>query len=146
MPFSKKEEIIKRRSLVAEMYLKGYFQADIAKKLGVTQQQVSQDLKVIYKNWKNSAVRNFDELKDRELVKIDNLETTYWQAWEGSKKEGSSVGDARFLQGIQWCVAKRCEILGVNSPQEIKNVTTITDQDRKEIIDELVEAQKKAKQ
>ena len=32
-----------------------------------------------------------------------------------SRREGQS-GDPRYLAGVQWCINKRCEIVGVNAP------------------------------
>lgn len=28
-------------------------------------------------------------------------------------------GDPRFLQGVQWCIDKRCKILGIDAPQKL---------------------------
>ena len=131
----KKEAVAERRADVADMYLKGYFMADIAKKWKVSISQISLDLKIIYKLWLQSSIRDFNELKNRELIKIDNLEKEYWKAWEKSKEDYEkqkkeykeaklqklnkeeiiSFGDPRYLQGVQWCINKRCEILGVNA-------------------------------
>jgi hypothetical protein len=89
--------------------------------------------------WKESTVSMIDSHKSIELQKVNNLEATYWEGWERSKalqkaktktktavKEGDklglsreetqereSPGDPRFLTGIQWCVDKRCELLGI---------------------------------
>lgn len=145
MPQRKKEQVLLRRKEVADLYLKGWFQADIAEKVGVTQQQVSNDLKVIYRMWRSSSIRDFDEMKDRELIKIDKLELTYWNAWtrslelqkkekkkyrnaeldELNKEENSSDGDSRYLQGIQWCINKRCDILGINAPEKHSHEVTL---------------------
>ena len=35
-----------------------------------------------------------------------------------------TTGDPRYLQGIQWCVAMRCKILGVEAPIEFKGTMT----------------------
>jgi predicted transcriptional regulator len=61
-------------------------QHEIAKRLDVSQSQVSQDLTAVRKAWEDSAIFNFNEAKNKELAKIDMLEATYWQAWEDSKK------------------------------------------------------------
>jgi len=151
MPFKKKQDIQNRRKVVAELYLKGWFQADIAKEFGVTQQQISHDLKVIYRLWRQSSIRDFDEIKQRELIKIDNLEKEYWNAWEKSKEDYEKTrkkyqdkqlkelqkedmvlsGDPRFLSGVQWCINKRCEILGINAPVKTEN----TNIERKTVAD-----------
>jgi len=135
---NKTEVVLKRRKDVAELYLKGWFQHDIAAKYGLSKGQISQDLKAIYKEWKSSTLRDFDELKEAELARINRLEQEYWEAWEKSKlaqlkerkkykdakleemnKETTEAsGDPRYLQGIQWCINKRSEILGLNAPEK----------------------------
>lgn len=44
--------------------------------------------------------------------------------FEQSEAQASIVeeemnGDPRYLEGVRWCIAKRCEILGLNAPTEI---------------------------
>ena len=147
MPQSNKSVISERRKRVAELYLQGWWQTEIAKEVKVTQSQVSQDLSVLRRLWQQSAMVNIDKIKAKELAKIDRLESEYWTAWNKSKTDyqrviskqiGNKVGeeirnihaektlqdiilsgDARFLQGIQWCINKRCEIFGINAPKEI---------------------------
>jgi acyl-CoA-binding protein len=139
--FNKQEVVVKRRKEVARLYMKGWFQADIAEKFGLTQQQISHDLKCIYRLWRQSTIKDFDKVKERELIKIDNLEAEYWKAWDESKLESekqrkkyvdkeqrelnversTSTGDPRYLVGVQWCITKRSELLGLNAPQEVRN-------------------------
>ncbi len=126
---------------VAEMYLHGRTQASIGQELGVSQQQVSYDLKILQGRWQKSAMMNMEAVKARELAKVDTLEREYWQAWEASKGEQQrSVieksanadipararvwkenrnGDPRFLDGIQWCIERRCKILGIDAPTKV---------------------------
>src|SRR5581483_4024403 len=85
-PPAKALAILERRKAVAERYLRGETQWEIARTLGVSQGQVSRDLKAIRQEWLNSSVCNFNELKAREIAKVDELERTYWAAWEESKK------------------------------------------------------------
>ena len=73
-----------RRYLIAQRYLKGEMQSQIARTLGVTQQQISLDLKVIHRWWRESAIRDFDAAQAQELAKIDLLEQTAWEAWQRS--------------------------------------------------------------
>lgn len=70
--------------LIATLYLKGKRQTDIASELGITQQQVSYDLKEIHERWRESTLVTINEVKHRELARIDQLEITYWQAWQRS--------------------------------------------------------------
>ena len=134
-------------TLIAELYLKGWYQKKIADHLGeirpytLTQQQISGDLKTIRRRWLESSIRDFDELKAQELAKIDHLEVTYWDEWDRSREDRErhetskttgqiardsaktvrtiGLGDPRYLAGIQWCINKRCDILGLNAPQKL---------------------------
>lgn len=137
----KKTEIAIRRQKVASAYLRGSTQAEIAAEMEVDQATVSRDLKSLRAEWMKSALIDINEAKARELAKVDALEIEYWSAWERSqlnaevettKMQGSDpekpgklekqkrvegqTGDPRYLAGIQWCIQKRCEILGVNAP------------------------------
>lgn len=76
---------------ITELYLKQYRQVDIAKIIGVSQQQISWDLKEVQRRWLNLELHDMNEIKHRELDKIDTLEREYWQAWERSK--GKKIDD-----------------------------------------------------
>jgi predicted transcriptional regulator len=135
------------RRNIASLYLKGVIQADIAEQLNISQSTVSKDLKVIQLEWSVARINDIDERKRMELAKIDNLELTYWDGWkrsqenaevettkmqgtrtgdddkpsklEKTKRVEGQVGDPRFLQGVAWCVDKRCELLGLNAPKNM---------------------------
>ena len=121
------------------MYLRGRLQADIAQELGIGQATVSRDLKALQQEWQQSALVNIDAAKARELARVDELERTCWTEWEASKQEKHStireqvdgaqgtrkkaqmkqeerLGDPRYLQGVQWCIERRCKILGIDAP------------------------------
>jgi predicted transcriptional regulator len=131
---------------MADLYLQGLLQADIADQLGIDQSTVSRDLKALQSEWLASALVDFDEVKSQEMAKIDRLEREYWQAWvrscedaeqtrscedaEQTTQEGTltnvdevkktskgHAGDPRFLKGVQWCIERRCKILGVDAPE-----------------------------
>lgn len=130
----------KTQAAIAE-YLNG--RAGIGYKL--TRQMIGYDLKALQSQWRESALINIDEAKAKELAKIDRLEWEYWIAWERScadaetitekgKGTGTAVqdfektiqrrgqaGDPRFLQGVQWCIDRRCKILGVDAPQKVEH-------------------------
>lgn len=128
---------------IARLYLQGKTQAEIAEELGLSQQQISYDLKTIYGRWREDTAINLDEAKCRELARIDLLERTYWEAWQrslesrqrtrterGPSGDKASVerqellGDPRYLAGIQWCIAERIKLLGLYAP--IKTQTEVT--------------------
>ena len=137
-----------RRQQVAAAYLRGAYQADIAAQFGISQQQISLDLKAIRAAWLASAIRDFDTARAEELAKIDTVEAEYWLAWERSKKdkeiavqetdgtqdertkrprikkaylrkEGQS-GNSAYLAGILSCIERRCKILGLDAPERFK--------------------------
>lgn len=108
------------RREISRRYLKGELQWDIADALGIDQAIVSRELKTIQKQWQIDSIFDFNEAKQKELAKIDNLELEYWDSWQTSKAERAS-GDPRFLQGIQWCITKRCEILGFDAPTKLEH-------------------------
>ena len=130
-----------RREQVASLYLRGMSQQTIAVDLDIGQATVSRDLSALQKAWQASALVDVDEAKARELARIDELERTYWLEWEASKHdkeatatkkvkagEGSErleatvrkeqrLGDPRYLAGVQWCITRRCEIMGIDAPK-----------------------------
>jgi hypothetical protein len=127
---------------ISTLYLQGWIQVAIAAHLSknraysVTRQTISRDIKTIQQRWLESSVRDFDEARAQELARIDNLELTYWSQFEASKdpiikrktkKEidgqiteatqevSLGTGDPRFLQGVQWCIDRRCKLLGLDT-------------------------------
>lgn len=149
-----KTVIANRRRFVAEKYLRGMYQSDIAEELGVDQATISRDLTQLRKEWLDRSINHIDQRKAIELAKVDRLEVTYWEAWERSRlnaevetveqigvksqtKKGTEgeesiivperikknkriegqSGNPAFLQGIQWCINKRCELLGLDAPK-----------------------------
>jgi predicted transcriptional regulator len=122
------------RARVAELYNQGKYQHEIAAELGVSQQQVSYDLKVLNRFWEKTAVLDIAKAKLRELAKIDHLERTYWEAWERSMtaretkqlkkiptkgdekllKQETRDGNPQYLEGVQWCITKRSALLGLD--------------------------------
>jgi len=125
------------------MYLQGLLQVDIAKKLSVSQPTVSNDLKFLHKEWQEDAQRDIDEVKAKELAKIDRLEREHWKAWkrscEGIEKtttrekvtaDGTVIttvtstigqtGDPKFLSGVMSCIEQRLKIFGIYEATKIK--------------------------
>jgi len=88
---SKQLAILKRRRTVADLYLQGWTQIAIAEELGVAQPTISDDLKRIRAQWRESGVRDFDEARQLELMKLDRIEREAWSAWERSQKPAQSA-------------------------------------------------------
>jgi predicted hydrocarbon binding protein len=93
MPQNPKKIILMRRQLAAKFYLRGYHAARIAEEIGkemgrkFSRPQISADLQILAKEWRESALFDIGAAKAKELAKINNLETEYWEAWEKSKKD-----------------------------------------------------------
>jgi len=86
------EMVITDRQLrVSDMYLKGMQQSEIAAHFGVTQQCVSKDIRSLIDIWKKYALQNINDLIQVELERINHLELTYWDAWEASKQEKTTL-------------------------------------------------------
>ena len=126
------------------LYLEGWNQTQIADELGRHQSTISRDLKVIQEEWAEAAILDLNEIKQRELTKLDQLEREYLDAWRRSKEpirkttikgrgKGEApdtmertttteyqVGDARYLDGALKCVERRCRLLGIDAPTDMK--------------------------
>jgi hypothetical protein len=145
MPANKrtKFQVEADRRRVASMYLKGRTQAEIARELELSQQQISYDLKIIQQQWREQTALDLDEEKGKVLAKINQLERDYWLAWEescedkqvkesqstqgGNLRQGqtratlkreSATGNPAFLAGVQWCIERRCKLLGLDAPEK----------------------------
>jgi hypothetical protein len=128
----------------AELYLKGWFQWQIAEHISlnrpynITQGAISNDLRDLRQRWIDSALVSLDERQAEELARINQLERQYWEAWENSLRAEeseldetaergdrhqiitrTSQGEPRYLQGIQWCIARRIEMFGLDAPKKL---------------------------
>jgi len=123
-------------------YLRGWYQSDIAKELGLSQQQISIDIRTIQTRWRKDTAINLDEAKQKELSRLDELEREFWQAWESSKDERTKArqektgdlvtkasmekeqrdGNPAFLQGVLSCIDRRCKLLGIDAPVKTQSI------------------------
>lgn len=105
------------------MYLRGRRQWQIAEQIGICQQMVCHDLKEIRKRWRESTIRDFDELRSEQLEKIDTVESEYWAGFERSQSKRHPSGNPSFLAGVERCIERRCKLLGLDAPQKIAPTT-----------------------
>ena len=126
------------RRRVAELYLKGWLQADIAKEIGRSQSTVGRDLLELRKQWLESSLVDTDKAKAKELARIDVLEREAWDAWLRSQEDVETVtqrayelkgvpikeakrvvkgqtGDPRYLDRVSWCIQQRSKILDLEA-------------------------------
>lgn len=128
--------ILERRKNVAKRYLRGETQWEIARAFEVDQATISTDLKAIQQEWLAQAVLDRGEWTARELARIDEVERNAWTAWSRSQEDAQvlrakmrgqqsetekvskgQAGDPRYLEIVLKCVAKRCELLGLDAPK-----------------------------
>ena len=109
-------------------------------KLAISQPTVCQDLQAIRKQWRESAIRDFDAARELELQKLDRVEREAWAAWERSQQPAQSAvvsgdgtgharkslhtqhGDLRALETVLKCNAARRAMLGLDAPTRIAPV------------------------
>lgn len=151
---TRKIQLVQRREKIAELYLQGNTQVQIAEALGIQQSTVSNDLKRVQEHWRESAVRDFDLARETELKRIDRVEREAWGAWERSQKPAQTAvtsddphqrrskrvlknqhGDPRYLDIVHKCIASRRALLGLDAPTrtEIKTDGIPLDQRRDRI-------------
>lgn len=84
---SKKLEIKKRRRRVAELYLRGWSQREIADDIDMSVATVNRDLSAIQEQWTESALIDMDVAMARQLARLQKLEDEAWEAWHKSKED-----------------------------------------------------------
>jgi len=119
------------------------------RKYNISHQTVGVDIKLILNQWKSQREDKIELYITIELAKIDKLECTYWEAWDKSKqdhqqkaakivkraskseiggilsheetsvKHQTEFGDPRFLQGIERCIQKRIDLLGLEAAKTL---------------------------
>ena len=116
----------------------------------VERSTVTKDILAIRKVWRESAVTNYGEAQMQVLEEIEDLKANYWDAWsrsceefkasikttETSEGSGKGIekhratekieerdGDPRYLDGVEWCVQKQIDILGLDAPIKTEDVT-----------------------
>ncbi len=75
----KRSKLEKKRDLarIADLYLDGKEQSEIAEIIGLTQQQVSYDLKKVQAQWLQNTTMNLDAHKAEEIAKTLQTERMY---------------------------------------------------------------------
>ncbi len=135
------EQKLRDYEVIARMVLQGKTQREIGEALGLTQQQISLDLKAIKAQWIANTQDALIEHLARELAKLDLLELECWAAWERSqgaqtktrqhfrtrpngelvpyaviRETTQSPGDPVYLERLQSVMEKRWQLLGLLGP------------------------------
>ncbi len=133
---------------VSELYLSGKTQPEIAALYSVSVPTVSDWLTDIRQVWRETQVKNFNEMQQVELMKLDRMEAEMWTAWELSKKginkrvKGTisrtgkmggdedyeeeenlqSHGDVRYMESLIKIKAQRIKLLGLDAPIKVEGL------------------------
>jgi uncharacterized protein YjcR len=73
------------------LYLQGFTMSDIAEKLEISIDMVKYDLAKVRQNWLEHARLDLNELKAKELAKLDYLEQQVWAQWQQSQQPQTKI-------------------------------------------------------
>lgn len=82
--------IAERQLEVARHYVAGYVQAEIAARVGVSQQQVSKDIEEVKRRWREMSTITLMEHRAKALDSVDRMEQQCNEAWEKSKADAET--------------------------------------------------------
>jgi len=77
-------------TFVADLYCQGLTHEKICSELNsqrdykLSRSQITRDVQALLARWRESSLKSVNDLKVRELAKLDNLEGQYWAAWQKS--------------------------------------------------------------
>lgn len=117
---------------IAQLRFAGKLQSEIAEELGLSQPIISRDLKELRRRWMKESAKTVDAMIGEEIANYMKLQSIYVQDYQRSvtpikDDEGRVVGflpgDPRYLQGVERCIDKRCELLAIKPPAKIAPTT-----------------------
>jgi hypothetical protein len=117
----------------------GWTQDQIALHLGITQQQVSLDFKLVQKQWKEQRLAGMDDYVDLKLAEYAEVKKEAWAAWERSKADAEKrrvrdsdsggfeetetsgqCGNPAYLQTVLSAIHAERALLGLDAPKETR--------------------------
>lgn len=129
---------------ISEYYIEGVNQATIAKIMGLSQSQVSNDLEAIRQGWVKETSLEIDVAKAERIKDLEKMKKEAWEAWEKSKRtrqvktkrgglanntptgrgqfeiiEEEDLGDIRYFQMYMQCHTELCKLYGLYAPNKI---------------------------
>lgn len=139
----------KHIDFMMRLYIEGHTFKDIAAQMQevhshkISHVQVFTRVKQELADWQERRDDFIESYKIVELEKLNRVENEYWKAWYRSQKEATETmektigkgeaavlteegtkvkqrdGSSSFLQGIERCIAQRCQILGLYAPAKV---------------------------
>lgn len=110
--------------IITELYLECVSQFKIPELLKqrtgakylLSRSQIAYDIGTIRAGFKKKINHNLDEQRNTKLAEVRNLKKIYLDSWQNSRKHSDSeTGDPKYLAGVQWCIDKECDLLGVEA-------------------------------
>ena len=136
------------RERIATLRLKHSTLDQIAKETSLSVATIKRELVIIRKDWQEAAREAIDEIKARELAKLDLYEAEVLAEWEKSKKDyskkvvedrpagtkggggrfakietGGQTGDPRYMSVLLGIQDRRAKILGTDAPTKVAPTT-----------------------
>jgi hypothetical protein len=158
-PKHKRSPAERQRDLetISELTLQGVKQSVIAERLGISQQQISYDLREVKKRWQAASTLSYDDYVAQELETLKLVQREGWEAWKRSQqprknssaavrersgeafsekeaKEESRDGNPRFLDTVLFAMERRAKLIGLDKPS--RAVVTNTNYDVGNLTDE----------
>lgn len=90
-PKRSKEQRNADMNRLAVLYVKRIPQSVMAEEMGVSQGQISQDIKKLLQKWESEQINQIDRYKHEELTRINSIEAEMWEQWELSKGKGNKT-------------------------------------------------------
>ena len=139
------------RTLISQLYLKGWHQTKIAEFLELDQSTICRELKKVRTLWEAESTQNYNLRVAEQLHRLAMIEGETWEAWERSqaakeqtlseqlaqaasgsdrktkvqRRTEERVGDHRFLETLIKCHQERSKLLNLypTSDRESNNAT-----------------------
>jgi hypothetical protein len=86
---------------IAELYLRGHSQAEIAVRVKKPASYITAALNAIRDVWSEWAAEAYDRRLCKEVAKLDRMEREMWDAWERSKRDAERRTDEEDLDGAK---------------------------------------------
>jgi hypothetical protein len=96
-------------------YREGMAPSEIARKLGLSKQQVNYDLREIRRRWLDAQIFNFNEAKAIELARLDGM-ILRAEGFLRRKGSLSPIVRKQWASVLVKCIDQRCKILGLYGP------------------------------
>lgn len=136
--------VLARKATIARLHLQGYPGQEIAPKVGVSESQVSRDLKAITEVWRETALQDITERKALDLAELTLVKRELWSAWYSSPKKKK---DPRYLAEVLKALKQAAELLGYHADQKIKiDYSDLSDEQLDRIIETIIESNHESNQ